>query len=107
MLSAMVNPRPVGRMSYAEYLDYEQSSAVKHEYLRGEVRARHSVTLEHARVTARVSYLISARLGQRPCEAFGSDVKVRVEETDLTTYPDVSVVCGRIERSPTDREAVV
>jgi Uma2 family endonuclease len=29
-----------------------------------------------------------------------------VQATDLTTYPDVTVVCGRSERSPKDRLAV-
>jgi Uma2 family endonuclease len=49
--------------------------------------------------------LIGAGIGQRPCETFSSDAKVRVDETDLSTYPDVTVICGRIERSPVDAEA--
>lgn len=103
----MVHAQPIARMSYAEYLDRERSSAAKHEYLRGEVFAMAGGTLEHGRLAARVTHLIAAGLGQRPCEAFSSDARVRVEETDLSTYPDVSVICGRIERSPTDPEAAV
>jgi Uma2 family endonuclease len=52
-----------------------------------------------------VTSLITAGIGQRPCEAFSADAKVRVDETDLSTYPDVTVICGRVERSPIDGEA--
>jgi Uma2 family endonuclease len=101
----MVHAQPIARMSYAEYLDRERSSTGKHEYLRGEVFAMAGGTLEHGRLAARLTHLIAAGLGDSPCEAFSSDARIRVEETDLTTYPDVSVICGRIERSPADPEA--
>jgi Uma2 family endonuclease len=92
-------------MSYAEYLERERSSATRHEYLRGDVFAMAGGPLEHGRLAARVTHLIAGGIGQRPCEAFSSDAKVRVDETDLSTYPDVTVICGRIERSPVDPEA--
>lgn len=31
---------------------------------------------------------------------------MRIESTDLTTYPDVTVVCGSLERSRLDHDAV-
>jgi Uma2 family endonuclease len=95
----------VSRMSYAQYLERERTSASKLEYLRGEVFAMAGDTLEHARLAARVTSLIVAGIGRRPCEAFSSDAKVRVDETDLSTYPDVMVICGHIERSPTDAQS--
>jgi Uma2 family endonuclease len=33
-------------------------------------------------------------------------VKVHVAATGLFTFPDVSVVCGKVERSPDDRNAI-
>jgi Uma2 family endonuclease len=62
-------------------------------------------TLEHGRLAARLTFVLTAGLGKSPCEAFSSDAKVRVDETDLSTYPDVSVICGHIERSSMDPEA--
>jgi Uma2 family endonuclease len=42
----------------------------------------------------------------RGCQVFSSDAKVRVLATGLATYPDVSVVCGPIERDPDDPNAI-
>lgn len=37
---------------------------------------------------------------------FTSDVRVRVVDSGLSTYPDVTVVCGKVEAAPEDPEAV-
>jgi Uma2 family endonuclease len=40
------------------------------------------------------------------CRVSSSDLKVRIEATDLSTFPDVSVVCGDRALSAKDRNAV-
>ena len=50
---------------------------------------------------------VNPALVGRPCRVFSSDVRVRVRATGLTTYPDVSVVCGAIERDPEDAQTLV
>jgi len=47
----------------------------------------------------------NALLGQSRVSS--SDLKVRIEATDLTTFPDATVVCGERELSNADRNAVV
>ena len=42
----------------------------------------------------------------RECEPFGSDLRVRVNAFDLSTYPDVSVICGGERVDAVDRHAV-
>ncbi len=101
----MAHADPVVRMSYAEYLELERNRQTKYEYLRGQVLAMAGGTLEHSRLASRISHLIRAGVGDRPCETFTSDAKIRVDATDLTTYPDVAVICGRLERSSVDAEA--
>jgi Uma2 family endonuclease len=101
----MAHAELVARMSYADYLERERTSTTKHEYLRGEVFAMAGGTLEHARLASRVSWLLRTGISKRPCETFTADAKVRVDETDLSTYPDITVICGHIERSPVDAEA--
>lgn len=81
-------------MTYAEYCVFERDAVLKHEYLRGEVYAMTGGTLEHGRLGANIIYLLKRELEGRPCRVFSSDVRVRVEATDLDTYPDASVVCG-------------
>ena len=40
------------------------------------------------------------------CTVLSSDVRIRIESTGLTTFPDASVVCGDVVASETDRHAV-
>jgi Uma2 family endonuclease len=40
------------------------------------------------------------------CRVFTSDVKVRIEASNLSTFPDVSVVCDPQQTSPIDSNAL-
>jgi Uma2 family endonuclease len=102
----MSRPAAISRMSYAEYLEFERSSELKHEYLRGEVFAMAGGTPEHARLAANVIGELRTALRGRPCSVFTADARVRIEITDRTTYPDVTVVCGRLEHAPDDPDSI-
>jgi Uma2 family endonuclease len=95
------------RMTYAEYREGELAAEVKHEYLRGEVFAMTGGTPQHSALAARITALLSRELGGRPCRVFNSDLRVRIEATDLATYPDISVVCDKLETSANDDHAIV
>ncbi len=95
------------RMSYDEYRARETEAPQKHEYLRGDVFAMAGGTPEHARLQSRVAIELGRLLEGRPCEPFSSDLRVRVLETDLSTYPDLTMVCGKLETAPDDADAVV
>jgi Uma2 family endonuclease len=97
---------PKERMTYAEYLAAEAKSDVRHEYLRGEVWAMAGGTIEHARLQSQLIASLTAALAGKPCIVLTSDARVRVVSTGLTTYPDVSVVCGKVERDREDAQAV-
>jgi Uma2 family endonuclease len=95
------------RMSYPEYVAAEARSDTRHEYLRGEVFAMAGGTPEHGALAMAIgARLVDAARG-KPCRVFGSDVRVRVVATDLATYPDISVVCGKLERAADDEYAIV
>lgn len=93
-------------ITYAEYLELERTSGEKHEYLRGEVWAMAGGTVAHARITMNLGIALGVALRGRPCTVFSSDLRVRVEETDRSTYPDVTVVCGAPVLSTNDADAV-
>jgi Uma2 family endonuclease len=95
----------LGAMSYAEYLALERNAECKHEYIDGRVQAMPGGSTEHARLTARLIHQLGQALTGRPCEVFSSDLRVRNVESGRSTYPDVTVVCGRIERAPDDEHA--
>jgi Uma2 family endonuclease len=97
--------QPSSRVPYEEYLALEARSETKHEYLAGVLYAMAGGTPEHARLQVNVASAILAGLG-RPCAVFSSDLRVRIDATDRATYPDVTVVCGAMQTSPVDKNAV-
>lgn len=92
--------------SYEDYLATLEVSGVKLEYCDGEIYAMAGGTPAHADLAAAMIRLLgNALLGS--CRVSSSDLKVRVEATDLSTFPDVSVVCGERQVSPSDKNAVI
>ena len=102
----MVNPAKRTRVPYAEYLAAERASELRHEYLRGEVWAMAGGTPEHARLALAVGAELRAAVRGRPCVVFSSDLRVRIQDTDRATYPDVTVVCGERRAPDDDPDAV-
>jgi len=91
--------------SYAEYIAFEKGSNVKHEYLDGQIYAMAGGTPEHAALAAAASGLLFSQLRGGACRAYDSDLRVRTQ-SGLTTYPDVTVICGPSERDHEDPLAV-
>jgi Uma2 family endonuclease len=90
------------RFTFAEYVSLEEISRVKHEFLDGHVWAMAGGSPEHAAVAVNIVALLHAQLRDRPCRVYTSDLRIRVRETGLGTYPDVTVICGRVELDPED-----
>jgi Uma2 family endonuclease len=63
-------------------------------------------SLDHGALAVAVASALREQLAGRPCRVFSSDVRVRVLATGLATYPDVSVVCGAVERDPQSRHTL-
>jgi Uma2 family endonuclease len=91
---------------YEDYLQALELSAVKLEYCDGEIYAMAGGTPAHAALAASSTRLLGNALVGR-CLVFSSDLKVRIEATDLSTFPDVTVVCGPREVARIDPNAVV
>jgi Uma2 family endonuclease len=91
--------------SYDEYLRALDLSGVKLEYCDGEIYAMAGGTPAHADLAASMTRLLgNALLGR--CRVSSSDLKVRIDVTDLTTFPDVTVVCGERRLAAIDSHAV-
>lgn len=95
----------VRRFSYAEYLAQEAASLEKHEYFEGNIVAMAGGTGSHSRLKTNLTAIVSVGLAGRRCEAFDSDLRVRVLATGLATYPDLSVICGTRVSHPEDPHA--
>ncbi|HEY0160122.1 MAG TPA: Uma2 family endonuclease [Thermoanaerobaculia bacterium] len=90
------------RHTYDEYLSLESLSNTRHEFLDGQIYAMSGGTPEHA---ALIGAMIRALQLPAGCRAYPSDLRVRTR-SGLTTYPDITVVCGPTERDTEDRNAV-
>ena len=88
-------------LSPAEYLDREEKSPVKYEYVNGETYAMPGAKRRHNLIAANLLYRArGAATGPRAgCQVFGSDMKVYVETHNSFYYPDLSVCCD-----PSDRD---
>lgn len=110
-MSAARYPSPVTTArqlhhSYEEYLRTLELSAIKLEYCDGEIYAMPGGTPAHADLAAAAIRLLGNALGS-DCRVSSSDLKVRVEEADLSTFPDATVVCGERRVAAIDQNAVV
>lgn len=104
-MNAMPEPAHKIHYAYAEYVALEASSNVKHEYLAGQIYAMAGGTPEHAALAAAVSGLLFGQLRGGTCRVYDADLRVRTP-SGLSTYPDVTVVCGPSERADDDAQAV-
>jgi Uma2 family endonuclease len=94
------------RVSYTDYLAALEASEVKLEFIDGIVRAMGGGTIEHARLAGSFAFALATALAGKRCVVLPGDAKIRIEASNRATFPDVSVVCGKIERSPIDAEAI-
>lgn len=61
---------------------------------------------EHARLMAEVGFAIRSAVDPSRCRVFLKGLMVRVAATNLTTCPDVALVCGEVLRASDDEDAV-
>lgn len=81
------------RMTREEYLVFEATSEIKHEFFNGEVFAMTGGTLEHSAIAVQIVSLLNARRSTKGGRPMNSDMRVRTP-SGLDTYPDISVYCG-------------
>lgn len=97
---------PATKLSYSEYLAFEEASDEKHEFIDGLVFAMAGGSYEHARLSGRMMIALARALEGRPCNVVPSDARVRIQATNRSTYPDVSVVCGPARFASDDSQAL-
>lgn len=90
-------PKEKTIMSTEEYLELERVSEVKHEYFDGEIFAMVGASLNHNQISGNIFGVLWSQLKQSPCRPFVNDLRVKVQQLDKYTYPDIVVACGDIE----------
>lgn len=80
-------------ISPAEYLEGEQITPCKHEYVHGEVYAMAVASDAHVRVSGNAYLVLRNHLRGSGCSVYMADMKVRVKQDTAFFYPDVMVTC--------------
>jgi Uma2 family endonuclease len=78
-------------MPVDDYLDGEQHSDSRHEYIAGQAYAMTGASRHHNLVAGALYAALHNHLRSGPCRVYMSDLKVRVD--DIFYYPDVLVSC--------------
>ncbi|MCX8087134.1 MAG: Uma2 family endonuclease [Rhodocyclaceae bacterium] len=77
-----------------DYLRLEAESAVKHEYLDGQIVAMAGASERHNRIAGNAFFRLRQATRGTGCGAFVSDMKLRVEAANAFYYPDAMLVCA-------------
>lgn len=90
-----------------EYLALEERADHKSEYYNGEMFAMSGASNNHNLITGNVHAALHQLLSKRPCRTYVNDMRLLTSPKGLYTYPDVMVVCGKIEFAPKRDDTVM
>jgi Uma2 family endonuclease len=94
-------------VSQEDYLAMERASETKHEYYKGEVFAMSGASWEHNVIAKNINTLVLPFLKGKPCDMFGSDLRIHIPENTLYTYPDFSIICGKPDTTDEEKDSIV
>ena len=91
----MSNAKSLSKVSVEDYLAGELDAKRRHEYVEGVVYAMVGARVRHNRISMNASAMLYSKLEGNLCEAFNSDMKVRVQNLKGIRfyYPDAMIVC--------------
>ncbi|MFN6540133.1 MAG: Uma2 family endonuclease [Nostoc sp. EkiNYC01] len=81
------------------YLQLEEKSDIKHEYIDGKVYAMAGTTDTHNTIGLNLALLIRNHFRGAECRVYFADIKAQIEKRNCFYYPDIIVTCD-----PKDRE---
>ncbi|MGE0434751.1 MAG: Uma2 family endonuclease [Planctomycetota bacterium] len=88
-------PVPKSRCTPAEYLQRERAAEFRSEFYNGDIFAMSGGSRQHSIIAMNLARHLGNALADRRCQPFNSDMRVKVSDTGLYTYPDLSIVCDR------------
>lgn len=101
----MIEPKHL--ITPEKYLAQEIESRDKHEYWFGETYMMAGTSINHNQIVNNTFKVFDRTLEGRHCRVFTSDIRLRSPKDDVYTYPDVMVICGKIELDPRQQDTVM
>lgn len=90
-----------------EYLALERQADHRSEYCAGEMVAMAGAREAHNLIAWNIAGELRTQFKDRDCRAYGSDMRVKVSETGLYTYPDLSALCGASRFEDEERDTLL
>ena len=81
-------------LSVFEFLDFDDHSQDRHEYVGGRIFAMTGGSMRHNRLSLNIARVLGNIFEGSPCQVFINDMKLHVQAADSVYYPDVFVYCG-------------
>lgn len=92
-----------------EYLAMEAESEIRHEFINGEIYAMSGGTAAHTEIIVNLTFELelALRKAKTPCRAYTQDLKVRIKKANMFAYPDLMVICGKLDFEPGRKDVVL
>jgi len=90
-----------------QYLKIERQALRKSEYYQGEILLMAGASRNHNRIKDNVGGELYTFLKGKDCQYFSSDMRLHIPENSLFTYPDLMVICGKIETLDKEEDTVL
>ena len=82
-------------MTLEEFLEFERTSPLRHEFTNGAIFSMNGSSLNHQRLVRNLTLAIHNHLKRGPCEVFSLGLRVVIKRDvhEIVYYPDVMVDC--------------
>ena len=94
--------QPLHQCNIEDYLEAEQRTDTKHEYLAGQIIAMGGASRSHGRIAMSLAAWLLPYARRKGCQLFSADMKVRIdhEGDSWFYYPDVVLTCDQDDNHP-------
>jgi Uma2 family endonuclease len=86
-------------ISPEEYLEGEELSQIKHEYINGQIYAMAGASDAHVTIAGNLFALLRNHVRGSGCRVYMADMKAYIETANIFYYPDVMVTCDGRDRA--------
>lgn len=84
-------------ISEEDYLQQEENSKVRHEYVDGYLYAMAGGSRSHNKIAMNIGSALHNQVKGTPCDVYMSDVKLKISHKRRYYYPDLMLSCSKNE----------
>jgi Uma2 family endonuclease len=95
----IASPQEQPYLTPEEYLQMEEISQIKHEYIDGQAYAMAGASDSHLTIAGNLFVLLRLHLRGSGCRVYMSDMKAQIQSINRFFYPDVMVTCDERDRA--------